>query len=64
MRTNIVIDNQLMGEALKLSKLGTKKRTVEEGLKLLIHLKKQSRIKDYFGKLKWSGNLHKMRQDG
>ncbi|MBI3038699.1 type II toxin-antitoxin system VapB family antitoxin, partial [bacterium] len=36
MRTNIVIDDDLMEAALKASKKKTKKSVIEEGLKLLI----------------------------
>jgi len=35
MRTNIVIDQQLMAAAMRASGLSTKKKAVEEGLKLL-----------------------------
>lgn len=63
MRTNIVIDDSLMNEALQLSDLKTKKAVVEEGLSLLIRLKKQQRIKSMRGKLKWEGNLDDMRLD-
>jgi Arc/MetJ family transcription regulator len=63
MRTNIVIDDQLMREALALSQLKTKRAVVETGLKLLIQVKKQERIKSYRGKLKWEGDLDEMRQD-
>jgi Arc/MetJ family transcription regulator len=63
MRTNIVIDDELMDEALKLSRLKTKKDAVEEGLKLLVQRKKQERIKELRGKLHWSGDLEDMRSD-
>jgi Arc/MetJ family transcription regulator len=63
MRTNIVIDDELMDEALKLSRLKTKKDAVEEGLKLLVQRKKQERIKELRGKLHWSGDLEDMRAD-
>ena len=63
MRTNIVINDQLMNEALKLTELKTKRAVVEEALKLLIKLKKQQRIKSLRGKLKWEGNLNAMRLD-
>jgi Arc/MetJ family transcription regulator len=63
MRTNIVIDDQLMSEALKLSQLKTKRAVVESGLRLLIQTKKQERIKNLRGKLKWDGDLEKMRLD-
>ena len=45
MRTNIVIDDRLMNEALQLTNLHTKKAVVEEGLKLLVRMKKQQKIK-------------------
>jgi Arc/MetJ family transcription regulator len=63
MRTNIVIDDKLMSEAAKLSQLKTKKAVVEEGLKLLIRIKKQEHIRKLKGKLKWEGDLEKMRLD-
>ena len=63
MRTNIVIDDNLMAEAIKLSQLKTKKAVVETGLRLLIQIKKQERIKRLRGKLMWDGDLEKMRFD-
>jgi Arc/MetJ family transcription regulator len=63
MRTNIVIDDNLMAEAIELSQLKTKKAVVETGLRLLIQIKKQERIKTLRGKLKWDGDLEKMRLD-
>lgn len=63
MRTNIVIDDSLMAEALALSQLKTKKAVVETGLRLLIQIKKQERIKSLRGKLKWDADLEKMRLD-
>ncbi len=61
MRTNIVIDDRLMNEALAVSGKKTKKETVEEALRVLIQLKQQSSIRSYRGKLKWKGDLNKMR---
>lgn len=61
MRTNIVIDDQLMADALKATGLGTKKEAVEEGLKLLIRRNRQQEIRKLRGKLKWEGNLDEMR---
>jgi Arc/MetJ family transcription regulator len=63
MRTNIVIDDHLMNEALIISGYKTKKETVEEGLKLLIAMRNQSRIRKYRGMLKWEGDLEAMRTD-
>ena len=61
MRTNIVIDDKLMNDALKATGLTTKKEAVEEGLKLLIIRNKQQAIRNLRGKLKWEGDLDKMR---
>jgi Arc/MetJ family transcription regulator len=61
MRTNIMIDDTLMDEALKLSEYKTKKETVEEALRLYVSMKNQSSIRSYKGKLHWDGNLEKMR---
>jgi Arc/MetJ family transcription regulator len=61
MRTNIVIDDELMTQALKASGLNTKKEVVEQGLRLLIQRKKQQSIRDLRGKVKWEGNLDEMR---
>lgn len=63
MRTNIVIDDTLMAEAMKVSALKTKKAVVESGLSLLIQIKKQEHIKSLCGKLKWDDDLDKMRLD-
>jgi Arc/MetJ family transcription regulator len=61
MRTNIVIDDKLMNEALKATGLKTKKEAVELGLQTLIKLNKQAGIKELKGKLQWDGDLDAMR---
>ena len=61
MRTNIVIDDQLMSDALKATGLHTKKEAVELGLKLLVRQNKQQAIRKLRGKLTWEGNLDEMR---
>ena len=63
MRTNIMIDDALMSDALMLSGYKTKKEAVEEGLKLLIVQRTQARTRKYRGKLQWEGDLDKMRAD-
>ena len=63
MRTNVVLDDNLINAALKLTGFQTKKKAIEEGLKLLIHVHEQSKIKQYRGKLSWVGDLDDMRAD-
>jgi Arc/MetJ family transcription regulator len=62
MRTNVVIDDDLMKAALTVSGLRTKKDALEEGLKLLVQVKSQKEIKRFRGELKWSGNLDETRK--
>jgi Arc/MetJ family transcription regulator len=61
MRTNIVIDDKLMTDALKASGLSTKKEAVEQGLKLLVRRSQQQEIRKLRGRVKWEGDLDKMR---
>jgi Arc/MetJ family transcription regulator len=63
MRTNIVIDDNLMKQVLKLTGLKTKREAVEQGLKTLVRLKRQEQIRKYRGKLQWEGDLDDMRRD-
>jgi Arc/MetJ family transcription regulator len=63
MRTNIVIDEKLMNEALRLSGAPSKKRVVEDSLRLMIQVRRQERIRALRGKLKWTGNLEAIRRD-
>jgi Arc/MetJ family transcription regulator len=62
-RTNIDIDDELMALAMKASGLATKRETVEAGLRLLVKLKAQQRARRYRGKLRWEGDLDRMRRD-
>jgi len=63
MRTNIVIDDELMSQVMKLTGLRTKREAVELALKALLKLKKQESIRNYRGKLNWEGDLDDMRTD-
>ncbi len=63
MRTNIVIDDDLMNRVLKLTGLRTKREAVDMGLKALLKLKKQEGIRQLRGKLDWEGDLDDMRTD-
>jgi len=63
MRTNIVIDDKLMAEALKASGAKTKKEAVELGLKTLLQLSRQSQVRRLRGRVRWEGDLEGMRTD-
>ncbi len=64
MRTNIVIDDQLMKKAMRVSGASTKRETVEKGLELMVRLagarKGYSEVR---GKFRWEGDLKAMRRD-
>ena len=64
MRTNIVIDDKLIAEAMAATGAATKREAVELGLKALVRLRRQAGIRAYRGKLDWQGNLGAMRADG
>ena len=63
MRANITIDEDLMNQAMRLTGLKTKKEVLETGLRLLVQLKQQERIREARGKLHWEGDLDEMRLD-
>ena len=63
MRTNIVIDDELMSSVMKLTGLRTKREAVEMGLKTLLRLQQQENIRNYRGKFDWIGDLDEMRTD-
>ncbi|HWS65484.1 MAG TPA: type II toxin-antitoxin system VapB family antitoxin [Steroidobacteraceae bacterium] len=63
MRTNIVIDDKLMKETLRLTGLKTKREAVELGLRTVVRLRKQDEIRRFRGKLDWKGDLDAMRTD-
>ena len=63
MRTNIVIDDRLMADALKATGLKTKREAVKLGLQTLLRMRHQEDIRKYRGKLNWTGDLDDMRSD-
>ena len=63
MRTNIMIDDELMTDVLKLTGIKSKREAVEQGLRTLLALKQQEKIKQFKGALKWEGDLEQMRSE-
>lgn len=61
MRTNIVIDDSLIAEALALTGLKTKREAVDLALKTLVELRRQKNIRQFRGQLKWEGDLNELR---
>lgn len=72
MRTIVEIDGKLMADALRVTGLKTKSEAVELGLRTLLRLRqqeekrrleRQAELRQWFGKLKWEGDLDAMRTD-
>jgi len=68
-KNSIVIDDDLLSLALKISGFKIKREVVEEALRLFIEVKNQDmlmnqrKLKKLKGKLKWEGCLSSMRID-
>ncbi|MCI0606231.1 type II toxin-antitoxin system VapB family antitoxin [bacterium] len=62
MRTNVVLNDRLVEKAKKITGLKTKKDVIHEGLRTLIKLHQQRKVRSLRGKLHWEGNLNKMRE--
>lgn len=62
MRTNIVLNDELVERAQALTGLKTKRAVVEEALRVMIQLREQAQVRNLRGKLNWEGNLDEMRE--
>ena len=62
-RTNIVIDDKLMEDTLRVTGIRTKREAVELGLRTLLRLRQQQDMRRFRGKLEWKGDLDAMRRD-
>lgn len=63
MRTTIEIDDELMKKALKYSKFKTKKEVVNEALNAFVKYQMRLKLLSLQGKVKWVGDLDKMRRN-
>ncbi|MCL6755523.1 type II toxin-antitoxin system VapB family antitoxin [Nostoc sp. CCCryo 231-06] len=61
MKIDFFIDQRLIDDAIKVTGLKTKQEVIELGLKTLIKLKQQEKIKAYRGNLQWEGNFDEIR---
>jgi Arc/MetJ family transcription regulator len=62
MRTNIVLNEELVAEAQRLTGLRTKRGLIDHALRELVRRRQQRRLLELRGRVKWEGNLNKMRQ--
>ena len=62
MRTNIVIDDELLKRAQDLTGIKTKKAVIQQALETLVRLQEQRQVRSLRGKLTWEGDLEAQRQ--
>lgn len=62
MRTNIVLDDKLVEEGMKLTGVKTKKELVNLALKELIERRKKKNFLKFEGKIEWEGSLDEIRR--
>ncbi len=63
MRTNIEIDDELLGEVMRLGQFKTKREAINAALERFRALEQQKAVATLFGKLRWEGDLDAMRLD-
>jgi Arc/MetJ family transcription regulator len=62
-RTNIVLDDDLVRKARKLTKLKTKREIVRKALQLLVRSESRKGILRYYGSGIWKGDLKQIRRN-
>lgn len=61
MRTNIDLDDTLLKQVMKISKIATKKDAVNYALEEVVKMNRRQLMLELRGKIKWKGNLDEMR---
>ncbi len=62
MRTNVVLDDRLVKEAMKLTGKKTKRELIDHALRELVRRQKRLALLDLRGKIHWEGDLDEMRR--
>jgi len=60
-RTNIVLDEKLVGKGMRLTGIATQKALIDYALRELVRRKEQKSILKLKGKIRWEGDLDKLR---
>ena len=61
-RTNVVLDEELIGKGMRLTGINTQKDLIDYALRELVRRKEQKRILRLKGKISWEGDLDQMRE--
>ena len=65
MRTNIVLDDQLVSEAIRLSGISTKREVIDAALREFVGQRKRKDMRDLIGKVRFHpGYDHKALREG
>ncbi len=62
MKTNIVFDHKLIKKAQSITGIKNKSELINVALNIFILVNEQAKIKSLRGKVKWQGNLSRLRQ--
>jgi Arc/MetJ family transcription regulator len=60
-RTNIVLDEKLVGKGMRLTGIQTQKALIDHALRELVRRKEQKSILKFKGKINWEGDLEQLR---
>jgi Arc/MetJ family transcription regulator len=63
MRTNIVLDDELVKKAQELTGIKTKRGVLHEALRTLVRLLSQEEVRTLRAKVRWEGDMDGMRED-
>ena len=63
-RTNIVLDKQLLDAALQVTGIKTRRQLIEHALRELVRHKQQRKLLSLKGNIQWEGDLDTLREAG
>ena len=62
-RTNVVLDRDLVARGLEATGLRTRRELIDHALRELLRHRDQRRILELKGRIEWHGDLEEMRRD-
>lgn len=60
-RTNLVLDERLVGDGMRLTGINTQRALVDHALRELVRRKRQKEILKLKGRINWQGDLQQLR---
>jgi Arc/MetJ family transcription regulator len=62
MRTNVVIEDDVITEAMRLTGIKTKRGVIDAALRTLVRLQRQRAVLALEGRIAWAGDLNALRK--